>query len=257
MNLADCLRESALRKRDSVALVHRSEAGRREVTWGQLDADVDAAAAGLRDAMHLRTGDRVGWSCRTVRRSSPATSRSCGPDPARSAGQCPGVELRLVDEDRRQVSDGDPGDIEVRGANLFSGYWPDGSAAPDEDGWWATGDVGSADDGGDLFLVDRRKELVIVNGFNVYPREVEDVICEHPGVAEVAVVAVAHPQTGKAVKAYVVARRGHALRAEDVTTHCATRLARFKRPTTVAVVDVLPHSVTGKVAKGRLREVPS
>src|SRR6185436_1749910 len=104
--------------------------------------------------------------------------------------------------------DDDTGEIEVRGDNLFSGYWPDGAGGPGRDGWWATGDVAYADDEGDLFLVDRRIELVLVSGFNVYPREVEDVIAEHPAVAEVAVIAVPHPHTGEAVKAYVVARAG-------------------------------------------------
>jgi long-chain acyl-CoA synthetase len=166
----------------------------------------------------------------------------------------PGVELRLVDEDGTEVADDDPGEIVVRGPNLFSGYWPDGSAGPDAEGWWATGDVAYADDDGDLFLVDRRKELVLVSGFNVYPREIEDALAEHPDIAEVAVIAVPHPYTGEAVKAFVVARAGVALRPEDVTAHAATRLARFKRPTIVQVVAELPHSATGKVAKGRLRE---
>jgi long-chain acyl-CoA synthetase len=166
----------------------------------------------------------------------------------------PGVEVRLLDEGGTEVLEADPGEIWVRGPNLFSGYWPDGSDGPDAEGWWATGDVAYADDDGDLFLVDRRKELVIVSGFNVYPREVEDALAEHPDVAEVAVIAVPHPYTGEAVKAFVVARDGATLRPEDVTAHAATRLARFKQPTVVAVVSALPHSATGKVAKGQLRE---
>jgi long-chain acyl-CoA synthetase len=142
----------------------------------------------------------------------------------------------------------------VRGPNLFSGYWPDGSGGPDAEGWYRTGDVAYEDDEGDLVLVDRRKELVIVSGFNVYPREVEDVIHQHPDVAEVAVVGVPHPYTGEAVKAFVVPRPGATVSAEQITEHVGTRLARFKWPTIVQVVDRLPHSATGKVAKGRLRE---
>jgi long-chain acyl-CoA synthetase len=165
----------------------------------------------------------------------------------------PGIDVRLVDEQRVEVERDDPGELEVRGDNLFSGYWPDGSEGPDADGWWATGDVAYADDDGDLFLVDRRKELVLVSGFNVYPREVEDVIAEHPGVAAVAVISVPHPRTGEAVKAYVVARPGVAVVPEEITAHCADRLARFKRPTIVSIVPELPYSATGKVAKGRLR----
>jgi long-chain acyl-CoA synthetase len=165
----------------------------------------------------------------------------------------PGVEIRLVDEEGAVVADGDPGEIHVRGANVFSGYWPDRSGGPDGDGWWPTGDIAVADADGDLFLVDRRRELVLVSGFNVYPREVEDALAEHPDVQEVAVIAVPDEQTGEAVKAYVVARDGSGLTAADVTAHAATRLARFKRPTVVELVAELPHSATGKVAKGRLR----
>jgi long-chain acyl-CoA synthetase len=166
----------------------------------------------------------------------------------------PGVEVRLLDESGEPVENGDPGEIWVRGDNLFSGYWPGGAEGPDAQGWWGTGDVAYADEDGDLFLVDRRKELVLVSGFNVYPREVEDAIAEHPDVAEVAVIAVPDPRTGEAVKAYVVPRAGSSLRPEDIDVHCATRLARFKRPTAVTIVDELPHSATGKVAKGLLRE---
>ena len=165
----------------------------------------------------------------------------------------PGVEVALRDESGAPVEDGDPGEIWVRGANLFSGYWPDGAGGPGDDGWWGTGDIAVADDAGDLFLVDRRKELVLVSGFNVYPREVEDALATHPGVAEVAVIGVPDAETGEAVKAFVVARPGSGLGAEDVLAHAATRLARFKRPAAVELVDELPHSATGKVAKGLLR----
>lgn len=166
----------------------------------------------------------------------------------------PGVEVKLCDEDGAEVEEDDPGEVWVRGDNLFSGYWPDGADGPGEDGWWRTGDVAYADEDGDLFLVDRRKELVLVSGFNVYPREVEDVLAQHPGVLEAAVIAVPDPYTGEAVKAFVVPRPGATLDAQDLVAHTASRLARFKRPTQVEVVDALPHSATGKVAKGRLRE---
>jgi long-chain acyl-CoA synthetase len=169
----------------------------------------------------------------------------------------PGVELRLLDGDGKPVEDGDPGEIVVRGANLFSGYWPDGSDGPDADGWFATGDVAVLDDDGDLHLVDRTRELILVSGFNVYPREVEDVIAEHPEVAEVAVLGIPHPYTGQSVKALVVRTPGSALTADAVIAHAAASLARFKCPTVVEMVDALPHTATGKVAKGQLRELGS
>ncbi|MCA1719759.1 MAG: long-chain fatty acid--CoA ligase [Actinobacteria bacterium] len=174
--------------------------------------------------------------------------------PASIGRPVPGVELRLVDEQGQPVEEGDPGEIVVRGANVFSGYWPDGAGGPDEDGWFATGDIAVQDDDGDLFLVDRRKELILVSGFNVYPREVEDVLSAHPDIAEAAVLGVTHPYTGESVKALVVLEPEGRLSAEDVIAHCARSLARFKCPTAVEFVPELPHSATGKVSKGRLRE---
>jgi long-chain acyl-CoA synthetase len=166
----------------------------------------------------------------------------------------PGVELELRDEQGQPVEEGDPGEIYARGDNLFSGYWPAGEGGPDANGWFATGDVAYVDGDGDLFLVDRRTELVLVSGFNVYPREVEDVLQAHPDIEEAAVLGVPHPYTGESVKAVVVLRAGARLSAEDVIAHCARSLARFKCPTAVEFVADLPHSATGKVSKGRLRE---
>jgi len=165
----------------------------------------------------------------------------------------PGVELRLLDGGE-EVDDDDPGEIVVRGANLFSGYWPDGVGGPDSNGWFATGDVAYADEDGDLFLVDRVRELILVSGFNVYPREVEDVLVAHPDIDEAAVIGVPHPYTGETVRALVVLRAGAQLSADDVIDWSARKLARFKCPTSVEFLDELPHSTTGKVAKGRLRD---
>ena len=166
----------------------------------------------------------------------------------------PGVELRLREESGAEAEDGDPGEIVVRGPNVFSGYWPDGADGPDADGWFATGDVAYADADGDLHLVDRRRELVLVSGFNVYPREVEEVLLRHPDVAEAAVLGTPHPYTGESVKALVVPRPGAQPAAEELIEHCATSLARFKCPTAVELVAALPRTATGKVSKARLRE---
>ena len=167
----------------------------------------------------------------------------------------PGIELRLVDEVGREPEGEAGGQILVRGANLFSGYWHDGSDGPDAEGWFATGDVGYLDGDGDLFLVDRLKELVIVSGFNVYPSEVEDVVREIDEVVEAAVIGVPDELTGEAVVAYVKPRDDvdPAAVVDLVRERCAARLARFKQPSQVHVVDSFPHTVTGKVQKGRLR----
>jgi long-chain acyl-CoA synthetase len=169
----------------------------------------------------------------------------------------PGVEIRLVDGAGHAADGDDAGEILVRGDNLFSGWWPDRADGPDADGWYATGDVGFLDAAGDLYLVDRLKEVVIVSGFNVYPTEVEDVIDEVDGIAESAVIGADDARTGEAVIAYVRPVAGSTYDEAELTdrvrAHCAARLARFKRPTEVHVVTDLPHTVTGKVAKGRLR----
>ena len=167
----------------------------------------------------------------------------------------PGVEVRLLDEAGAPVEEGDPGELSVRGDNLFLGYWPDASDGPDDEGWFATGDVAIVDEDGDLHLVDRRQDLVLVSGFNVYPREVEDVLLTHPEVAEAAVLGIPHPYTGEAVKALVVRTPGSRLTADDLITHAASSLARFKCPTAVEFVPELPRGATGKVRKGRLREL--
>jgi long-chain acyl-CoA synthetase len=164
------------------------------------------------------------------------------------------VEVKLCDENGDDVEDGDLGEIYVRGANLFSGYWPDGVDGPADSGWWATGDVGFFDNNSDLRLVDRRNDLIIVSGFNVYPREVEEILIRLPEVREVAVMGEKDPATGQTVKAMIVVRAGSELDAETVIAAARSKLARFKCPTVVEFVDALPHSGTGKVSKGRLRE---
>jgi long-chain acyl-CoA synthetase len=173
----------------------------------------------------------------------------------------PGIELRLVDTDGQPFADDeefvlpddDAGLVSVRGENLFSGYWPDGAHGPDAEGWFRTGDVGYLDDDGDLHLVDRAGDLIIVNGFNVYPHEVEQVLVELPQVAEAAVVGVPSETTGEAVKAVIVLGQGEELTEDAVTEHCAERLAKFKVPVAVEFADVLPHSPTGKLVRSRLR----
>lgn len=166
-----------------------------------------------------------------------------------------GVEIRAVDDVGRPAEGADPGEIQIRGANLFSGYWPDGADGPGGDGWWPTGDVGYVDDDGALFLVDRLQELIGVSGFQVYPQEVEGVIREVAGVRDAAVIGVPDDATGAAVVAYVVPAGDVPDLAERVAAECAERLAGFKRPSRIEVVDSLPRTATGRVQKGRLRGI--
>jgi long-chain acyl-CoA synthetase len=173
-----------------------------------------------------------------------------------------GIDLRLVDEEGVPLDEAavdDPGEIQIRGRNLFSGYWPDGHDGPADDGWWSTGDVGFLDADGDLFLVDRVKELVIVSGFNVYPTEVEAVLEEVDGVRQAAVLGVPDEQTGEAVVAYVVPDAGEVTGpvaeavVSAVRSAATEQLAPYKRPVRVEVVTALPRTVTGKIRKGVLR----
>jgi long-chain acyl-CoA synthetase len=182
-------------------------------------------------------------------------------------GPIPGVELQLRDTALHEPVEGDevstsgdlaedgPGEIWVRGANLFSGYWPGGVDGPDAEGWLATGDLAYADEDGDLHLVDRRSDLILVSGFNVYPAEVERVLDTHPAVAESAVIGVPDGHTGAAVRAVVALRPGRQLGFEELREHAAASLARYKVPTSVHVLGALPHSLTGKVSRARLREL--
>jgi long-chain acyl-CoA synthetase len=167
----------------------------------------------------------------------------------------PGIEVRLVDEGGDDVEDGDPGEIYVGGPNVFGGYWgrPDESGEVLEEGWLKTGDVAYQDEDGYLFLVDRKKDLVIVSGFNVFPKEVEDAIERHPSVAEAAVVGIPDDRTGEAVQAWVVPIEEQSLTPEGLLEFLEGHLARFKWPKDIRIVDELPHHVTGKVLRRMLR----
>jgi long-chain acyl-CoA synthetase len=165
----------------------------------------------------------------------------------------PGVEMRLIDSDGEEVEVGDLGRVEVRGDNLFLGYWPDGSDGPSEDGWFATGDLAVCDDDGDYYLVGRQNDLVLVNGFNVYPAEVEAAMSKLAGVGEVAVLGESDGSSGEVVVAYVVPKSGVVLDPDELLRQAGDSLAHFKLPRRIVQVDALPYTATGKVMKWRLR----
>lgn len=167
----------------------------------------------------------------------------------------PGIDVRLVGDDGEDVLPGDPGEIWVRGQNVFAGYWDDPVATERvlTNGWLRTGDVAVADDDGYLSLVDRKKDLVIVSGFNVYPAEVEDVLLSHPAIEDAAVIGVPNPRTGEAVAAWVVLEAGATLTVDQVREHAGAHLARYKVPATVQIVDSLPRNEAGKLLRRELR----
>jgi fatty-acyl-CoA synthase len=167
------------------------------------------------------------------------------------------VELRVVADDGRTCAPEEIGEVQFRGPNVFAGYWgrPDATAeAFTPDGWFRSGDLGRLDDEGFLVLVDRKKDMVITGGENVYSAEVEDVLFAHPAVAEAAVIGVADPKWGESVFAVVVLRPGASVTADELITHARSQLAKYKTPTGVAFVEALPRNAAGKVLKRELRE---
>jgi long-chain acyl-CoA synthetase len=207
------------------------------------------------EAMRARFGIEIREGYGLTEASPIVTTSTGGPVRFGSVGRVlAGVEIRLVSADGDALV-GDVGEIWVRGANVFQGYYDDPeatSAVLTEDGWLRTGDMATADDDGYLYLVDRSKDLIIVSGFNVYPAEVEEMLLTHPAVAEVAVVGVPHPHTGEAVKAYVVTVPGNDVDEDTLIEYSLDHLARYKCPSKVIFVDALPRNASGKLVRRSL-----
>lgn len=175
---------------------------------------------------------------------------------ATSGSALPSVEVRIVDPDGRDAPVGEPGEIWVRGYNVTHGYLDDPEAtaeAIDLDGWLHTGDIGHVDARGNLAITDRLKDLYIVGGFNVSPAEVEQVMARHPAVSEAAVIGVPDERMGEVGRAYVIARPGVEADPDEIGVWLRERLANFKVPRSIAVVETLPRNATGKVQKTELR----
>ncbi|MGW6392922.1 long-chain-fatty-acid--CoA ligase [Streptomyces sp. NPDC055103] len=162
-----------------------------------------------------------------------------------------GVHVRLVDDEGKDVPRGDVGEIAVQGPNVMAGYWnrPEADAAAFTEGWFRTGDLARRDEDGFYFIVDRKKDLVIRGGYNVYPREIEEVLYEHPAVAEAAVVGVPHAVHGEEIAAVVTLRPGAEATADDLRAFVKARVAPYKYPRIVQLVPGLPKGPTGKILK--------
>lgn len=167
----------------------------------------------------------------------------------------PQVDLRIVDDQGKTLPPGEVGEIVARGPNVMQGYLnrPAETAEVLQDGWYHTGDLGRVDEDGYYYIVDRKTDLILVGGLNVYPREVEAVLTGHPAVAEAAVVGVPDPIRGEAPKAFVILRNGQQVATQDLLQWCRQRLANYKVPRSIAVVADLPRTVTGKILKAELR----
>jgi acyl-CoA synthetase (AMP-forming)/AMP-acid ligase II len=179
------------------------------------------------------------------------------PELLRSCGQAlPGTEIRIVDPAGRDLPKGEVGEVVARGPQLMDGYWnrPEETAATLRDGWLWTGDAGALDDDGYLTIHDRLRDVVVTGGENVYPREVENVLVDHPAVADAAVIGVPDVTWGEIVHAVVVVTPGRTVELDELREHCRSRLAGFKLPRGLTVVGELPRNASGKVRKAELRE---
>ncbi|MBY0496541.1 MAG: AMP-binding protein [Cyanobacteria bacterium] len=167
----------------------------------------------------------------------------------------PGTDVRFVDGDGRDVPHGEVGELWVKGPQVMQGYWqrPDESAKVLRDGWLATGDIAKMDEDGYIQIVDRKKDMILVSGFNVYPNEVEAVVAAHPGVADTAVVGVPDDECGEIVVAFVT-RKDPAVTEEDIRQHCKKSLTGYKVPRIVVFKNDLPKSNVGKVLRKDLRD---
>lgn len=167
------------------------------------------------------------------------------------------VEVRVVDEEDHEVPTGQTGEVVTRGQHVMSGYWnrPEATASALRGGWLHTGDIGRFDGDGFLYLVDRRNDMIITGGSNVYPREIEDVLTAHPAVREAAVVGLPDERWGETVHAVVALRPGSQTTADELLAFAAERVAAFKRPRTIAVWDSLPKSPAEKILRREVRDV--
>jgi long-chain acyl-CoA synthetase len=162
-----------------------------------------------------------------------------------------GIQMQVIDTEGNEVSLGAVGEIAIKGHNIMKGYWqrPDATEAAIVDGWFRSGDLGRQDEDGFFYIVDRKKDMIIRGGFNVYPREIEEVLYEHPHIVEAAVIGIPHETHGEEVAAAVAIAPGAAVTAADIRDYVKERVAPYKYPRHVWLVDALPKGATGKVLK--------
>lgn len=165
--------------------------------------------------------------------------------------------VRLTDDDFNEVGPDEPGELWVKSPSAFSGYWnrPEETAAAFRDGWVTVGDVGKRDEDGFLYIVDRKKDMVITGGVNVYPREIEELLFGHPAISDVAVVGVPDDKWGERLKAFVVAKAGQSVDADGIANFCEGKLSSYKIPKDVGLIEALPRNANGKVLKTELRKL--
>jgi long-chain acyl-CoA synthetase len=161
-----------------------------------------------------------------------------------------------VEEGNHEVARGEPGEIVIRSPLVMQGYWdnPEETAGQLKDGWLHTGDIAVRDEGDYIFIVDRKKDMIIAGGYNIYPREIDEVLYQHPKIRDACTVGIPDAYRGETVKAFIVPREGETLTEEEVMSFCKEKLAAYKRPKTVEFRKDLPKSAVGKILRRRLRE---
>jgi long-chain acyl-CoA synthetase len=223
------------------------------------------ASGGAALPVELLRGFDAAFDCKVLEgyglsETSPVASFN-HPDKERKPGSIgtpiAGVEMKVVDEDGKDLATGEVGEIVIKGHNVMKGYWnkPDATAEVMRDGWFHTGDMAKVDDDGYFFIVDRKKDMIIRGGYNVYPREIEEVLYEHPAVREAAVVAVPHDELGEEVGAAVALKDGEEVSAEELQAYVKDNVAAYKYPRHIWFVDELPKGPTGKILKREI-DVP-
>jgi long-chain acyl-CoA synthetase len=244
------------------AMLHHG--GHEEFDTSSLDLCVSGGAA---MPVEILRGFEEAFDCKGL--EGYGMSETCAvasfnrPDRERKAGSIgipvPGVEMKVVDTDGKEVPQGEVGEILIRGPVVMKGYWnrPDATGETiDSDGWLHSGDMATVDEEGYFFIVDRKKDMIIRGGFNVYPREIEEVLYEHPAVAEAAVVGVEHESLGEEVAAAVALKPGQEATVDELRAYVKERVAAYKYPRLVWIADTLPKGPTGKILKRDI-EVPS
>ena len=235
-----------------------------KVDWSSLKISVGGGMA-VQQATARLWLDKTGCPiCEGYGLSETSPSATCNPvDATAYSGNIglpmPNTEIALLDDDGREAPMGTPGEIAIRGPQVMAGYWqrPDETAkVMTADGFFRTGDIGVVDERGYFRIVDRKKDMILVSGFNVYPNEVEDVLTQMPGVLEAAAVGVVDTKTGEAVKVVIV-KRDPALSEADVRAYCEANLTGYKRPKVVEFRKDLPKSPVGKILRRELRDKPN
>jgi long-chain acyl-CoA synthetase len=232
-----------------------------DVDWSSLNWVIAAAApvpVDLANEFEKRTGARVleGYGLTETSPTLTIMRRTDPPRPGSCGRPVPNVEVKIVDDDGNEMPAGEPGEVVARGPNVMKGYYrmPEETAKViTSDGWFRTGDVGHLDEDGYLYITERKKDLIIRGGFNIFPRDVEEVLYGHPAVQEAAVVGVPDPKMGEEVVAFVTPRPGVDVTEDDLLAHCRERLAKYKTPKEVRFIAALPKNPVGKILKKDLR----